>query len=146
MSEAAVSSVKPNAPWHIWVVGILTLLWDGAGAYTIMMAQAARLPGLTPDEIAYYAKQSLWFVIVTDFALVTAIAAGVALLLRSRHAVGLFAISLIAILQTNAWDLGAETSRALASRGALIATCVIVVLAGLQLWYAMATKKRAVLT
>jgi hypothetical protein len=24
-------------PWHIWVVGILTLLWNGSGAYTIMM-------------------------------------------------------------------------------------------------------------
>lgn len=146
MSDSALSSVKSKTPWHVWLVGILTLLWDGSGAYTIMMAQAARLPGLTPDEIAYYAKQPLWFVIVTDFALVTAIAAGVAVLLRSRHAVVLFALSLIAILQTNAWDLGAETSRVLVSRGALIVTCIIVALAALQLWYAVAMKKRTVLT
>ena len=103
------------------------------------------MPGLTPDEVAYYAKQALWFVVVTDFALVTAIAAGVAVLLRSRHAVGLFALSLVAILQTNAWDLGAETSRVLVSRGALIATSIIIVLAMLQLWYALAMKKCGVL-
>jgi len=127
-------------------VGVLTVLWDGAGAYVIMMAQAGRLPDLTPDEIAYYTAQPLWFVVVTDVALLGAIAAGIALLLRSRHALGLFAISLVAIFVTNVYDLAMGTSRVFASRSALIATCIIVVLAVLQLWYAMAMKKRAVLT
>jgi hypothetical protein len=110
-----------------------------------MMAQAGRLADLTPDEAAYYAAQPTWFVVVTDIALVGAIAAAIALLFRSRQAVWLFAISLAAIFVTNAYDLAAGTSRALVSRGALIVTGIIVVLAILELVYARAMRKRAVL-
>jgi hypothetical protein len=127
-------------------VGVLTLLWDGSGAYTILMAQAGRLPGLSADEAAYYAAQPLWLVITTDIALFGAIAAGAALLLRSRAAVWLFAISLAAILIADVYDLAAGTSRALANPGALIVTAIIAVLAILQLVYARAMQKRGVLT
>src|SRR5262245_5596505 len=138
-------STLPARPWHLWTVAILSLLWDGAGAYTIFMAQAGKLPDISADEAAYYAAQPLWFVLVTDVALIAPLLAAIALLLRSRWAVPLFAISLLAILVTNGHDLVAGSSRALASRGALIVTLLIVVLAILQLWYAVAMRKRTVL-
>jgi hypothetical protein len=129
----------------LWVVVVLALLWNGAGAYTIMMAQAGRLPDVSADEAAYYAAQPLWFVVATDIALVAAVAAGIALLLRSRSATWLFAISLIAVVITNVYELAAGTSRVLVDRGALVVTTIIVVLAILQLVYALAMKRRAVL-
>ena len=74
----ASSSTNPlsthKAPWHLWLVGVLALLWNGSGAYTIFMAQAGRL-SVSPDEAAYYAAQAAWFVVLTDAALVSAIAA-----------------------------------------------------------------------
>jgi hypothetical protein len=126
-------------------VAILTLLWNGAGAYTIIMAQAGRLPDLSADEAAYYAAQPIWFVIATDIATLAPVAAGVALLLRSGTAVWLFAVSLGAILVTNGYGLAAGTSRALVSQGALIVTAIIVVIAVLQLIYSRAMQKRGVL-
>jgi hypothetical protein len=135
-----------KTPWHVWVVGILSLLWNGSGAYTIMLAQAGRLPNISADEAAYYAAQPLWFVISTDIALVAAIAAAIALLLRRQIAVWLFAISLIAIFVNNTYELATGTSRMLVDRGALVVTCIIAILAVLQLVYAMAMKKRAVLS
>lgn len=69
-----------------------------------------------------------------------------ALFLRGRAAVWLFGLSLVAIFVTNAYDLAAGTSRTLASRGALIVTVIIVVIAILQFAYASSMKKRAVLT
>lgn len=142
---SAVSIPDRRTPWHIWVVASLTLVWNGAGAYTIMMAQAGRLPDLGADEAAYYAAQPTWFVIVTDIALLSAFAAGIALLLRSRAAAWLFALSLVAILVTNIYDLGAGTSRVLVSQGALILTGIIALIAVLQLTYAWTMNKRAVL-
>jgi hypothetical protein len=134
-----------KAPWHLWVVAVVALLWNGSGAYTIMMAQAGRLADLEVDEAAYYAAQPLWFIVVTDVALLGAIAAAVALLLRSRMAVWLFAVSLGAILVTNSYDLAAATSRMLASRGALIVTVIIALIAVFELAYAWAMRRRAVL-
>jgi hypothetical protein len=130
-----------RTPWHVWVVGVLALLWNGSGAYTIMMAQAGRLLDVSADEAAYYAAQPLWFVVATDIALVAAVAAAVALLLRSRTAGWLFAISVVAVFVTNVYDLAAGTSRVLVDRGALIVTSIIAVLAVLQLVYALAMKE-----
>jgi hypothetical protein len=145
VSMSAVSIAHRRTPWHIWVVAVLTLVWNGSGAYTIMMAQAGRLPELSADEAAYYAAQPIWFVIVTDIALLAALAAGVTLLLRSRIAAGMFALSLAAILVTNVYDLVAGTSRVLVSQGALIVTLIITLVAVLQLVYAWTMKKHAVL-
>jgi hypothetical protein len=142
---AAISEAGGKTPWHLWAVAILTLLWNGSGAYTIMMAQAGKLADLSADEAAYYAAQPTWFVIATDIALLAALAAGVALLLRSRAAVWLFALSLTAILVTNVYELAVGTSRMLVNQGALVVTVIIAVIAVLQLIYASAMKRRAVL-
>jgi len=146
MSEAAaIATKKRKAPWHLWVVGVIALLWYVSGAYTIAMAQAGRLPDLSADETAYYAAQPLWFVLLTDVALFSAVAGAVALLLRYRAAVWLFAISLAAIVITNTYDLVAGSSRALANNGAMIVTALIAVIAVLVLVYARAMKKSGVL-
>jgi hypothetical protein len=142
---SATAIVEHKTPWHVWVVGILTILWNGSAAVTIMLAQAGRMPNLEPDEAAYYAAQPVWFVISTDIALVSAIAAGIALLLRSRAAVWLFAITMIALVVNNGYELATGTSRMLVNQGALIITCVIIVIAVLQLVYARAMAKRGVL-
>jgi hypothetical protein len=134
-----------QAPWHLLVVAILTLLWNAAGVYTIMMAQAGRLADLKPEEAVYYAAQPLWFVIATDISLLAAIAGAVALLVRSRTAVWLFALSLVSIVVTNAYDLAAGTSRTLANRTAAVVTVGIVVIAILEFAYARAMRTRAVL-
>ena len=140
-----ISTPERRTPWHLWTVAILTLLWNGSGAVTILMAQMGRLPNINPDEAAYYAAQPLWFVIATDIATLAPVAAGVALLLRSQLAVWFFAVSLALILFNNVYELVAGTSRALVNQGALIVTGIIVVIAILQLVYSNAMKKRGVL-
>jgi hypothetical protein len=140
------SAPTRKTPWHLWAVGALTLLWNGSGAYTILMAQAGKLTDVGPEEAAFYAAQSLWSVVATDIALFAPLAAAVALLLRSRTAVWLFAIALVTVVLTNAYSFAAGTSLALADRGWWILTGVIVMLATLQLVYAVAMKRRAVLS
>ena len=138
-------AMPASRPWHLWVVAILTLLWNGSGAVTIMLAQAGRLTGLSADEAAYYAGQPAWFVISTDIATLAPVAAAIALLVRSQLAVWLFALSLALILVNNIYDLALGTSRALANQGALIVTVIIAVIAILQLVYSNAMKNRGVL-
>jgi hypothetical protein len=143
MSEVSVPERK--TPWHVWVVAVLTLLWNGLGAYVIMMAQAGRFPDLNPEELAYYAAQPLWFVIATDVAVLAPLAAGVALLLRHRAAVVFFAVSLTGIVITDVYDVAAGSSRALVNQAALIATMAIAAIAVLQFVYAWRMRKRFVL-
>ena len=134
-----------KAPWHLWAVGVVALLWNAAGAATIWMAQAGTLPDLDPGEAEYYAAQPAWFVAVTDVALVAAIVAALALLARKRLAVPMFALSLAAIVVTNSYDLAAGTSRVFGNRAALLVTAIIVILAVLQFAYSRALHRRAVI-
>ncbi len=135
----------PAKPWHLWLVGVVSLLWNGSGAYTIMMAQAGKLANVSAEEAAYYAAQPFWLVVVTDIALLAAVVGAVALLLRSRAAVSMFALSLLAIVIANLYDLTAETPRMMASRSASVVTAVIFVVAVLELAYAWRMKTRQVL-
>jgi hypothetical protein len=134
-----------RSPTHLWVVAILTLLWNGSGAYTILMAQAGRLSDVDANEAAYYAAQPSWFVIATDIALLLPVAAAVALLLRSRSAAWLFALSLIVFVVNNVYDIAAGTSLAVVDRGWLLTTVLIAVISVLQFVYAWVMKQRVVL-
>lgn len=145
MSMSTVSMPRQATPWHLWVVAGLTLLWNGSGAVTIMLAQAGRLSGISADEAAYYAAQPSWLIISTDVATLAPLVAGFALLFRSRFAVPLFAVSLVLIVANHAHELASGTSRALVNPGASIVTTIILVIASLQLVYASAMKKRAIL-
>ena len=134
-----------RAPWHLWAVAILTLFWNGAGAVTILMAQTGSRLDMDSREVAYYANQPLWFVLATDLATFLPVAAAVALLLRSRSAVWLFALALAAIVFTNAYDVAAGTSLTLADQGWRNLTVVLVIIALLQFGYAWMIRKRGVL-
>jgi hypothetical protein len=134
-----------KAPWHLWVVGIVSLLWNGSGAYTIIAAQLGKLPGISADEAAYYAAQQAWNVILVDIAVIAPVLAAIALLLRSRFAVMLFAIGLAAVVIADIYDLAAGTSRALLNATTLTVTCLILVIAILQFWYSRSMRARGVL-
>jgi hypothetical protein len=146
MNDQSTNGARSGkSPWHLWVVGILTLLWNGSGAYAILMAQAGRLSDVDAQEAAYYSAQPTWFFIATDVALFLPLAAAVVLLLRGRHAVWLFALSAIAIVLNSAYDVPAGTSLVLADRGWLILTAVITAIAVLQFAYTCTMRNRGVL-
>lgn len=146
MSDIAIEQAGPSkAPWHLWVIGILSLLWNAAGAYTIMTAQSGVPMDMDAGEIAYYASQPAWFVAATDLVLVSAVLAAVALLLRSRWAVHLYGLSMAGIVVTSVYDIAAGTALLLQDQGWLILSCVTTALAIAQLAYAMAMRNRRVL-
>jgi hypothetical protein len=142
---SAIPAPTRKKPWHLWVVAILTFLWNGSGAFTIVMAQAGRLTDVDAQEAAYYAGQPTWFVVATDIALLLPLAAAVALLLVSRRAVWLFALSTIALIVNNTYDFAAGASLAIGDQNWLVLTAVIVAIATLQLAYASALRSRGVL-
>ena len=140
-----MNTAARSTPWHLWVVAALTLLWNGAGAATIVMAQAGSRLDMDAHEIAYYASQPLWFVLATDVATFAPIAGAVALLVRHRAAAWLFAVSLVAVVFNNVYDVAAGTSLALADRGWRAVTIAVIVIALLQCVYAWTLKRRGVI-
>jgi hypothetical protein len=140
-----MGEARPKAPWHLWVVGVLSLLWNASGAWVIMSAQSGAAMDMDAREIAYYAAQAPWFVALVDLVLISAVLAAIALLLRSRWAVHLYALSVAGFVVTAAYDIVQGTALFLGDQGWLVLELVTFGLSLLQLVYAWAMRKRGVL-
>ena len=136
---------RAKPPAHLWVVGLLSLLWNVWGAYIALSAQSGRLPNLRAEDQAYFDAQPLWFVVVADTALVAGIAGALALLLLHRAAVWLFSAEVLILLLANAYDLGAGTSPMLSNPASVGGSGFLLAIMALQAWYAHRMRKRGVL-
>ncbi len=143
---ASASPVAAKTPWHLWVVGVLSLLWNASGAWVLVQAQTGAKMDMDAAEIAYYAEQPLWMVALTDLALATAILGALALLLRSRWAPPLYLLSIAATLASAVGDIARSTALLLQQRDWLALACVTIGLAFAQWAYAEWSRRRGVLS
>ncbi len=90
-------------PWHHWVVALLAILWNGFGAMDYTMTQLKgeawlRQMNMTDAQIAYFQTMPSWTHAVWAVGVWGGLLGGLLLLLRSRHAVPVFTISLVAFV------------------------------------------------
>lgn len=103
-----------KAPWHLWVLGLVSLLWFAGGAidYVMMktanadyMAAASESSGVPVETIAaYFAAYPLWATVVWALGVWGAVAGGVLLLLRSRFAYHAMLISLFGLVMSTVYS------------------------------------------
>jgi hypothetical protein len=92
-----------TARWHLWAVGILSLLWNAFGALDFCMTESknpAYLKGFTPAQIEYIYAFPLWSVVAWGLAVWAGVLGSILLLARRRLAVPVFLVSLIAMVVT----------------------------------------------
>ena len=142
---AAEPVVSSRTPWHLWVVGVLSLLWNASGAWVFLQAQTGAAMDMDAAEIAYYAEQPLWVVALTDLAFAAAILGALALLLRSRWAPPLYLLSVAAIIASTVGDVARGSALLLQQSDWLTLAVVTTGLAVLQWLYARWAGKRGVL-
>lgn len=85
-------------PWHLWVVGIIAVLWNAVGGVDYIMTQTANeayLAGFTQEQRDYYLNMPVWVDAVWAIAIWSAVLASVLLLLRKAWAAPLFLVSLV---------------------------------------------------
>ena len=154
MSEAnadhssTTDSGRP-VPVHLWIVGVLALLWNAFGAYGYLMVQTANeayMAELTAEQLAYYEGFPVWVTSVWAIAIWGAVLGSVLLLLRKKLAEPVFLVVLVALLintvrtsVTGGWELRGGTQ--------LIAFSALIIVIAVFLWlYARAMRIRGVLT
>ena len=128
------------APWHLWVVGILALLWNAFGTFawagTTFMAEqmVATLPEAQRD---YVLSLPAWSSATWALGVLGGLLGAILLLLRSRHAVTAFAASLLGALVN---QLVYVTNPPPAGFVSLHLVAFIIFFAVLELWYARSVR------
>ena len=147
MTEAAVN--RARAPWHLWVVGGLSLLWNAVGAFDYLMTQSRAefyVSGLTPEQIAHFESFPAWMHIAWTFGVWGAVLGSVALLMRSRWAAWLFGLSLAGLLASSVYNFGmTDGIRIMGGNAVVLFNVAIWLVAILLLWYALAMRRRGVM-
>ncbi len=102
MSETREADVE-STPWHLWVIGVVALVWSAMGAMDYVMTQTrneAYMSGFTPEQLSFFYSIPVWAVATWAIAVWGGVLGALLLLIRRRHAVWVFLVSLIAMVIT----------------------------------------------
>jgi hypothetical protein len=147
-------AVSARTPAHLWIVGILALLWNCFGAYDYVMSNMrnmdyikSAMPGVDPsaalawmDAFPIYAKVG-WALGVWGGLL-----GAILLLIRSRFAVWAFAASIVGVVLSIGYQVAvAQPLSGTASPTAKLIPAIVTLIALFLLWYSWRMEKRGVL-
>ena len=140
-----------KTPLHLWIVGIVSLLWNAGGAmdYVMTRTNAAEYLAAQPaDRLAMLEQAPTWFGVTWAVGVWFSVIGSLLLLLRSRFAGSAFALSLLGLIGSSIYTYGIADggSMVAAAGGAAIAfTLLIPVILIALLLYARAMTRRGVL-
>ena len=147
-------AVSARTPAHLWIVGILSLLWNCFGAYDYTMTRtrgaeyiATTMPGVDANAaLAWINSMPPYAQIGWGLGVWLGLVGALLLLMRSRWAVWSFGISLLgAILSLGYQLLLAKPLPGMEGPMSKVMPIVIIALAVFQLWYAQREAKAGVL-
>jgi len=148
MADSTVQSAR--APWHVWVAGVVSLLWNSVGAMDFVMTQTrnkAYMGGFTPAQLDFYYGFPVWVVAAWGIAVWGGVLGSLLLLLRKRQAVHLFLSSSVCMVLTDVYSFAlANGLNVMGGATALMFSAFIFVIGVLLLVYARSMCKRGVLS
>jgi hypothetical protein len=149
MTEATSTS-PGKTRWHVWLVGVAALLWNGFGAFDYVMTEsrnAAYLSAFTPEQIAYFDAFPAWVVAAWALGVWGGVFGAILLLLRWRLAVPVFGVSLVAMVVTFFHNYVLSDGLAMMGGAAGLAFSTLIMLVGvLLLIYARLMLRKRVLS
>ena len=143
------TSTPSVTPWHLWVVGVLSLLWNGMGALDYTMTEthnAAYMKDFTPEQVAYFYSFPKWVIAAWATSVWGGVVGSIALLARKRWAVPVLAVSLAAMAMTFVHNFVLSDGFAvMGGAGALTFTAAIVAVGVALVLYSLWLSRKGVL-
>lgn len=143
------TSAGRGAPAHLWIVGILALLWNGYGCYEYLMTETrneAFLSKQPAEWVAYWESLPAWLTAFWAIGVWGGLAGAALLLMRSRHAVWAFALSLVGLVIDLGYQMFVAQMPASLTQGMLgVLDWLIIIIAAFLLWYSWSMTKKGAL-
>ncbi|MEW5684423.1 MAG: hypothetical protein AB1942_05865 [Pseudomonadota bacterium] len=146
-ATAETPAARPSVPVQFWIVSVVSLLWNGFGAFDYSMSHLQgeayyRAAGMSDAQIALMASYPSWMHGVWAIGVWGSFLGSVLLLLRSKWAVHAFSVSLLGAIGNLAYTaLTPAVAKAMGVAMPLVIVAIILLLIG----YARAMAKKGVL-
>ncbi|NUS99480.1 MAG: hypothetical protein HOP96_00710 [Sphingomonas sp.] len=144
-----------RTPAHLWIVGILSLLWNCFGGYDYLMTKTRNMeylasmspPGVDPSVmLAYIEGMPMYAQIGWGLGVWSALAGSLLLLIRNRFAVWAFGLSIVGMIFSFGYMfLGPPMPGSEAAGMMKYMPLVIVILGLAQFAYARAVERKGLL-
>ena len=118
-----VNGEAVRTPWHLWVVGGVSLLWNAMGAFDYLMTQSRAewyMAEFTPQQLEYFYSFPVWADAGWAFGVWGSVLGSVALLLRRNWAVWLFGLSILGLLVTSIYNFVLTNGAEVMGEGAAV--------------------------
>jgi membrane-bound acyltransferase YfiQ involved in biofilm formation len=150
MTAVNSTSVPIKTPWHLWLVGVVAVLFNAIGVFDFVMSMtqgAAYMgsAGMTPAQIDHYQQMPAWMTAVWALGVFGAFAGSVLILLRNKLAWPVLAVSLAAFLLSVAYTYVLTDGGAIMGQQMAITSAVIAGLLALFIAYSRWMTRRGVL-
>ena len=143
------TTAQARTPAHLWIIGVLGLLWNAFGCYDYLMTNLknqAYLAQFTPDQLAYFDSLPTWLTAFWAFGVWGGLAGSILLLVRSRYAVWAFALSCIGAVVGLGYQIFVMPMPASMKQGMMgVMPWVIIAVTIFLLWYAHGAEKKGLL-
>jgi len=149
MSAANAGIARRKTPIHLWVVGVLALLWTLMGVFDYLATQLeleSYMSQFTEEQLAYFYGFPAWATAGWALGVWGAFAGAVGLLLRKRWAVWAFGISILGMVVSSIYTLVLTDGATMMGPAGVVFTVVIWIVAIALIVYAWAQAKSGVLT
>ena len=143
-----MSTSTTKAPWHLWVIGIVALLWNAMGAFDYLATKLRLdwyMSAFSQEQLDYFYGFPAWAIACWAVGVWGALLGTVALLMRRAWAVWLYGASILGMLGTTLYNFVLTDGAALMGEGAVMFSVVIWVVALFLYFYSMAMARRRVL-
>ena len=150
MASTLMSAGSRRVPWHLWVVGVVAVLWNSIGAYDYVMTMYGgmdylRQAGFDEAFVAEFARMPMWMSVAWPVAVWSAVAGSVLLLMRSRWAFPAFVVSLAVYALNLLHNYGLSELGAMGGTAGLVIASIITLSLMFLIWYSRMMTKRGVL-
>ena len=144
-----VTTGTARTPMHLWIVGSLATLWNAFGCYDYVMTQtdnAQYMAMFTAEQRAYFQSFPAWMEAAWAVGVWGALLGSLLLLIRNRHAVTAYGLSLAGLLIGSIYQYGmADMPDDMMNPAMLGVSALIWVIAIGLLVYAMRMRRSGVL-
>jgi hypothetical protein len=145
-----MDNMTVRTPWHLWVVGVLAVLWNSIGAFDYVMTMYGgmdylRQAGMNETFVAEFEQMPMWMSVAWPVAVWSAVLGSALLLLRSRWAFISFVVSLIVYVANLAHNYGMSELGSLGGTAGLVIATIITLSLVFLIWYSRMMTKRGVL-
>jgi hypothetical protein len=143
-----VNQSAPITPAHLWIIGILAVVWNAIGAYDYTATQykfESYMSQFTPEQLDYFYSFPVWMDAAWAIAVWAAVLGSIVLLMRKALAAWLFGISILGLGASTVYNFILSDGMAIMGEGAATFSAIIWLIALFLYFYSSAMAKRRVL-